>query len=315
MRPDRNVARLAPWVAMFGLLLLLAVPAPAQDKKAAPEEEKRPAPEEEPKAEDLLVPSVDGYNVFACLRRPDGDGPFAAVIVVHGGLGEASRRALRSNLLGVGTPVMDELFKAGYVVVMTDFRRHDFGGKEIDDVVAVYNYVAELPYVDKGRIAIYGASHGAYIALMAATQVKPAGVVACAPVVDMVEEFRNVPAPGETPPAKQSARLEFARELVERFGGPPQNVPHKYEELSVLPHVGKIMCPVLVIQGTSDQLLAGAKLLKQEMDRQGKSCELALYPDQQHGFYWGLVRAGGVTQATKDALTKTLSFLDEHLRK
>jgi dipeptidyl aminopeptidase/acylaminoacyl peptidase len=294
-------------VAVFGVLLALPASTPAQEKKAAPEEE--------PKAEDLLVPSVAGYNVYACLRRPEGDGPYPAVIVVHGGLGEASRRALRSNLLGVGTPVMDEMFKAGYVVVMTDFRRHDFGGKEIDDVVAVFNYVAGLPYVDKGRIGIYGASHGGYIALMASTLVKPAAVVACAPVVDLVEEFRNVPAPPETPPAKPSARLEFARELVERFGGPPQNVPHKYEELSILTYAGKISCPVLVIQGTSDQLLAGSKLLKEEMDRQGKSCELALYPDQPHGFYWGLVRAGGVTQATKDALTKALSFLDQHLRK
>jgi dipeptidyl aminopeptidase/acylaminoacyl peptidase len=114
---------------------------------------------------------------------------------------------------------------------------------------------------------------------------------------------------------KPSPRLEIGQELIERFGGTAQTFPEKYKELSVTTHAGRISCPVLIIQGTGDQLLTGAKLLKSEMDRLGKPCELALYPDQPHGFYWGLVRAGGITQATKDALAKTISFFDQHLRR
>jgi dipeptidyl aminopeptidase/acylaminoacyl peptidase len=266
-------------------------------------------------AEDIQVPSEDGYSVYACIRKPDGNGPFPAIIVVHGGLGDAGRNPLRSNLLGVGTPVMDAMYKAGYVVVMTDFRRHDFGGKEIADVAAVFNYVLTLPYVDKTKVGLYGASHGGYIALMAATRVKPAAVVACAPVVDLLEEFRSLPPPPATPPIRPSARREIALELIDKLGGTPDTVPEKYRALSVLTHVDQISCPVLIIQGTTDQLLSGSKILKAEMDRAGKSCELALFPDQPHGFYWGLIRAGGVTQATRDALARTLSFFDTQLRK
>jgi dipeptidyl aminopeptidase/acylaminoacyl peptidase len=280
--------------------------ASAQEKKA---------PEEELKAEDIQVPSVDGFSVYACIRKPDGDGPFPAIIVVHGGLGEQGRNALRSNLLGVGTPVMEAMYKAGYVVVMSDFRRHDFGGKEIDDVAAVFNHVLTLPYVDKTQVGIYGASHGGYIALMVATRVRPAAAVACAPVVDVLDEFRRMPAPPATPPIKPSARREIALELADKLGGTPDTVPERYQALSILTRVDQISCPVLVIQGTGDQLLSGSKLLKAEMDRAGKPCELALYPDQPHGFYWGLVRVGGVNQATRDALAKTLSFFGQYLRK
>ena len=302
-----NHGRSVPFylAAALGCLLLAPV-APAQDKKA---------PEPELTAEDIEVPSADGYDVYACIRKPDGNGPFPAIIVVHGGLGDRGRNALRSNLLGVGTPVMDSMYKAGYVVIMTDFRRHDFGGREIDDVASVFNYVTTLPYVDKQRIGLYGASHGGYLALMMATRVRPAAAVVCAPVVDLIDEFRQLPASPATPPIRPSARREIALELADTLGGTAAVAPEKYRALSVLTRVDAISCPVLIIQGTADQLLPGAKLLKQEMDHAGKPCELALYPDQPHGFYWGLVRVGGVSQATKDALAKTLDFFDQHLCK
>ena len=304
MKNGRNAVAWFVGAALLGVFASAPVIV-AQEKRGA---------EEELKAEDIQVPSEDGYSVYACIRRPEGNGPFPAIIVVHGGLGEASHNALRSNLVGVGTPVTDAMYKAGYVVVMTDFRRHAFGGREIDDVVAVFDHVQTLPYVNKTKVALYGASHGGYIALMAATRVKPAAVVACAPVVDLLEEFRRLPPPPATPPIRPSARREIALELIDKLGGTPDTVPEKYRALSILAHVDQISCPVLIIQGTADPLVSGAKILKAEMDRAGKSCELALFTDQPHGFYWGLVRAGGVSQATRDALARTLSFLDSQLR-
>ncbi len=295
--------------ALLGVLLISFFPlpvAPAQEKKTA---------EEELKAENVSVPSTDGYNVFACIRKPEGDGPFPAIVVVHGGLGEAGRNALRSNLLGVGTPVMEEMYKAGYVVVMSDFRRHEFGGREIDDVAAVFAHVEGLPYVKKGAVGLYGASRGGYVALMAATRVKPAAVVVCAPPVVLEDVFRNIPAAPPPAGAKPSPRAEIGRELIEKLGGTTETAPDKYRALSVLTHAAKINSPVLIIQGAADPLADGAKLLKQEMDRLEKPCELALYPDQPHGFYWGLVRAGGVSAATREALARTIAFFGASVKK
>ena len=65
---------------------------------------------------------------------------------------------------------------AGYVVVMpnprgsfgygqkfTDDINQDWGGKPYDDIMAVTDYVAKLPYVDAGRMAAAGGSYGGYM--------------------------------------------------------------------------------------------------------------------------------------------------------
>ena len=65
---------------------------------------------------------------------------------------------------------------AGYVVVMpnprgsigygqkfTDDINQDWGGKPYDDIMAVTDYVAKLPYVDADRMAAAGGSYGGYM--------------------------------------------------------------------------------------------------------------------------------------------------------
>ena len=65
---------------------------------------------------------------------------------------------------------------AGYVVVMpnprgsvgygqkfTDDINQDWGGKPFDDLMAVTDYVAKLPYVDPDRMAAAGGSYGGYM--------------------------------------------------------------------------------------------------------------------------------------------------------
>jgi len=71
-------------------------------------------------------------------------------------------------------PFVKEAVQRGYVVITPDYRGSngygaahynaiDYGGKELDDVMAAYDYLKTLPYVDPDRVGIMGWSHGGFI--------------------------------------------------------------------------------------------------------------------------------------------------------
>jgi len=39
--------------------------------------------------QDVVTKSADGTSVFGCLQKSSGEGPFPAVIFIHGGLGDS----------------------------------------------------------------------------------------------------------------------------------------------------------------------------------------------------------------------------------
>ena len=71
-------------------------------------------------------------------------------------------------------PFVREAVQRGYVIVTPDYRgstgygeafykKIDYGGKEIDDVIAAFDYLKTLPEVDPERVGIMGWSHGGFI--------------------------------------------------------------------------------------------------------------------------------------------------------
>jgi dipeptidyl aminopeptidase/acylaminoacyl peptidase len=110
----------------------------------------------------------DGLEVPAYLFAPvNKSGPkHAALVWVHGGV----HGDWNADLY----PFLVEAVKRGYVVVTPDYRgstgygdewyrRIDYGGKEVDDVLSAVDYLATLPYVDRNRLGIMGWSHGGFI--------------------------------------------------------------------------------------------------------------------------------------------------------
>ncbi|MGI9274064.1 MAG: dienelactone hydrolase family protein [Endozoicomonas sp.] len=109
---------------------------------------------------------LDGhYQIF----RPDGAGPFPAVLVYHGCGGPSA---------GLAEPRGDWLRKQGYVAIMVDsftgrlLTERDvcngyalWGSERAADVLASLDYARQLPYVDASRLALLGYSHGGWAVL------------------------------------------------------------------------------------------------------------------------------------------------------
>lgn len=246
--------------------------------------------------QEVFIKSMDGTSLHACLYAPSGDGPFPAVIFIHGGYGdnpEYTRALLEWNVARL-------LLEEGFVVVSTDYR-HDLKGRDIDDIVAAFEYVSDLPYVEGDKIAYFGDSHGSYLAMMAATRTKPFTIIHGWGVTDMAEWFeyiRNSPIP---------VYQRIAEDLRKSLRGEPQDVPEVYRQISPFAHAGRIKCPVLILHGEEDEdvPVAHAFKLAEALKEAGKEYELRVFQNAGHG-----LRSPEARQAMDQIV---LEFIKKHL--
>ena len=194
------------------------------------------------KAGDIDVPAY----LFAPLEKRGARG-HAAMVWVHGGVHGDWNQAM--------LPFVKEAVQKGYVIVTPDYRGSngygaahynaiDYGGKELDDVMAAYDYLKTLPYVDPDRVGIMGWSHGgfitAHLAMREQTPFKAAAAIV--PVTNLV--FRL----GYKGPSYQRS---FATQGALR--GLPHEQREEYIKRSPLYQVEKLNIPILVHVATNDE--------------------------------------------------------------
>jgi dienelactone hydrolase len=147
--------------------------------------------------EDVRIPAAGGrYSIAATILRPEGPGPYGAVVLNHGTPGSASGRARESAELLLNSAAV--FARRGFVVVMPlrrgfgatggefaedpgtcanpDYRKGEHAAA--DDVMAAYDYTRTLPYVDGKRMILAGQSAGGIVSMYAAGTRDPQGLVA-----------------------------------------------------------------------------------------------------------------------------------------
>jgi dienelactone hydrolase len=105
-------------------------------------------------------------NLTGRLKKPDGDGPFPAVVLLHGCGGISPKRdhrwAERLSGWGYVTLQVDSFRPRGLSSVCTYSGPDtaDILDKRVTDAYDAKRYLAGLPFVDQSRIAVMGWSHG-----------------------------------------------------------------------------------------------------------------------------------------------------------
>jgi len=107
--------------------------------------------------------TIDGY-----LSKPEGNGPFAAVVYLHGcaGLSEGVRQNIARLMTGWGyvSLAVDSFAPRGI-----DEQCTHLAPARLGDALAALSYLSRLPFVDARRIAVVGASQGGHVALKLAS--------------------------------------------------------------------------------------------------------------------------------------------------
>jgi dienelactone hydrolase len=134
----------------------------------------------------ISFPSQDGTQVTGWLQKPDGNGPFPAVVALHGCSGLWTKGALNARHADWG----DRLQAAGFVVLFPDSLRSrgleslcNSRDREItpkgraQDAFGAATWLNAQSFVARGRIGLLGWSNGGSTALHAAGgPLRPAGL-------------------------------------------------------------------------------------------------------------------------------------------
>jgi len=233
-----------------------------------------------PPAEEFWVDGAEKARVHSFLIKPpkfDAKKKYPVLFLIHGG----PQGAWKENW---GYRWNPQVFAAaGFVVVMpnprgstgygqkfTDEINEDWGGKPYEDIMAVVDKVATLPYADSDRFAAAGGSYGGYMVnwLLGHTQ-RFKALVSHAGVFDL----RSM--------AGETEELWFP---MWEFRGMPWEKPETYARWSPSYFVQDFKTPTLVIHGELDyrvpvgqgmQLFTGLQLQK-------VPSKLLLFPDEGH---------------------------------
>jgi dipeptidyl aminopeptidase/acylaminoacyl peptidase len=210
--------------------------------------ELRPAPAtRRPDPEVVGFTSSDGTPVTALLHRPSGDGPFPVVVDIHGGPESQARPAadeLTRNLTQEGIAVLQPNFRgsSGYGLRYQRLIYRDWGGGDLEDLRAAAEFLRAQPWVNRDRIAVYGASYGGFAAQCCLTRLPEywcAGVSECG-VSDLVQDLRVTD-------------LYWQRRAPDLIGdiSDPDDVK-RLTEASPLTHADQLRVPLLLIHGAND---------------------------------------------------------------
>lgn len=155
-----------------------------------------PAAAAGPVTEAGYIPMEDGTLLRYSLERPEGDGPFPAVLQYNGyGAGSSPRD---NGLDALTTRLLEE----GFAVVGVNLRGTGcsegtfdlFEPQTSDDGVTVVEWIASQPW-SNGKVGMAGGSYSGITQLMVASR-RPEQLAAIAPNVPITDLYRDVAWPG-----------------------------------------------------------------------------------------------------------------------
>lgn len=124
-----------------------------------------PATAQQVKYPAAVLPGITApATITATIAKPEGAGPFLAVIVLHdcGGISRKDQDwAKRLASWGYVAILPDSFGSRGHGSLCTDVEK--VGAQQrVQDTIGTAEYLATLPYVQKGQIAVLGFSHGGW---------------------------------------------------------------------------------------------------------------------------------------------------------
>ncbi|HBK05327.1 MAG TPA: alpha/beta hydrolase [Acetobacteraceae bacterium] len=241
--------------------------------------------------EDLVYQSPNGKDLHACLYRPEGPGPFPAVLEVHGGAWTSGDRF--NNVT-----IAEALAADGVVVLSIDFRMppdapYPAASQDVNLGIRFLKANATKFGSRPDLVGGLGTSSGGHLLLLSALRPNDARyttlplpgsdvdaslafAIACWPVADPLKRYRTVQANGND--RLVAAHDAFWPSVEDMTDGNPTLILQRGESVA--------KPPVLIIQGTNDNNLTPdmAGGFAMAYAAAGGKVTFESFPEQPHAF-------------------------------
>ncbi|MFW6193733.1 MAG: DPP IV N-terminal domain-containing protein, partial [Gemmatimonadota bacterium] len=225
------------------------------------------------------VPGAEGDTLNAWLVRPaefDTSRPHPLLMYVYGGPGAQTvmdawgdSRHLWHQMLARRGILVASVDNRGTGGRGRDFEKAtylDLGALETADQLAAARHFADRPWVDEGRIGIWGWSYGGYMTLLALLESE--GALAAGVSVAPVTHWKF-----------------YDTIYTERFMRTPAENPEGYERSAPLNRASRLDSDLLIVHGTGDDNVHPQHTthMVQALEEAGKQFRMRIYPNKRHG--------------------------------
>lgn len=260
-------------------------------------------PEKQSAMQPIKLQARDGLTLHGYLTTPAGSAGKALPLIVmpHGG-----PYGVR-DVWGFDSEVQ-MLAEAGYAVLQVNYRgsggygrdfnqagARDWGGKMQDDLTDATRWAVAQGIADGDRVCLYGASYGAYAALMGVT--KEPALYRCAAGYVGVYDLPKMQADD----ARMSRRLgNWSTDWIGDDRG-------RLAEASPNRLADRIKVPVFLAAGGEDEVapIEHSRMMERALRKAGAPVETLYYDTEGHGFY--------LESHQREFYTRLLAFMNKHL--
>jgi dienelactone hydrolase len=239
--------------------------------------------------ESASQPLIPGDRIQGYLAKPEGAGPFPAVVGLHGcgGMPDTTKRKLSDELVAWGyvTLLVDSFATRGIEQACTSGGFFERARKRPSDAYGALAFLARQTFVDPQRVAVVGFSQGGWATLSVAE-------------TNSLERF--------VLPSNLRFRAAVAFYPVCRAAG------------------ARPAIPTLILIGALDEWTPAADCSEKidAWSTDGVQIEKVVYPSAHHGFYYPELKPGRNIfgrwaeyndEAATDASSRMRGFLNRHL--
>jgi alpha-L-fucosidase 2 len=209
-----------------------------------------------------------GRDLLMDTDIPEGGGPFPAVIIVHGGGSEAGDK------VSYVSPVFAPLMQAGFAWFSIDYHLTPYVHviEQLEDVRNAVRFVrrhADWFHADPNRVALLGESASGHLVAQVASMPCPGCEVQA--VVSFYGVYNFV---------RWKEDADFNRMFRRMFANQDTATLREYSPLF---HASAKMPPMLIIQGTGDDLYPGTEEYARRLEEVHAKHEIILLEKAPHG--------------------------------
>lgn len=244
---------------------------------------------------------VDGYTVGGYYLRPKrSDKPLPVIIFNRGGNGSFGQVRLGKKLR-----LLSKLAQQGYLVIGSQYRgsmprvpnngKDEFGGADINDVLALRNIIASMPEADANNVSMMGWSRGVMQSYQVAKQ---------------MPELKALIAVAGNSDAARALQLRPKMENVYKHRAPNFATDRdaqlvKRSAILWVDELPKSM-PILLLHGTDDWRVdySQSENMAAALKAQSHPHKLVIYEGDDHG----------LTKNRSAMEAEVLAWLDAHMR-
>jgi dipeptidyl aminopeptidase/acylaminoacyl peptidase len=240
----------------------------------------------------------DGLRVVGFLVRPASAGRYPVIVFNRGGLLDIGKLT-EANLVD-----FYDLAARGFVVAASQYRGNDggegreqFGGSDVNDVLALRDLAITLPDADPQNVFFYGLSRGGMMTFLA---LRRGAIVNAVAVLGAIFDMEDIVDVGTT------RAPGIAKKVLELIPDYSTRGVAALRDRSAIRFADQVNVPVLIVHGGADEEVPVAQALSfaTTLNELHKPFELVIYENDTHE----------VTNNRLDRNNRIVSWFRRHMR-